>query len=374
MNEAKNVTGELINDWMDNTNGPVALHLKQKLVSVDEGERAVIFPPTYADIGYNVDTLADGTKVATIDSVGSQANRIEPVFKSVKDQDCKELNPRAALVPQIEIYYGNKKKISIFEVGHRLGDALIRCAGKGEVEKDGSDFDLRQAAQDAFNQLLDAHDATAIAKLAPTSLVFGVWDSRDTQAKLPRIVQSEIRAWDIEVIHRSAQYNPPVDYASLEVFGEEEKAKQEGDPKSPLAKRGFVHVPAGEALGGIIAHGLIERNVTINLIALRRLNGEDAKALQSYILGLSLVAATAPVDLFLRQGCLLVPGEGSTAEWKIVKRDGTRTPVLLNEEIARSYAASAAKCFGIGESRKVSFDKARAKEDAKKADKKGKSA
>ena len=56
---------------------------KQKLLPV-EGEGGVIFPPTYADIGYNIDTLSDGTKVATIDSVGSQANRMEPIFKAAK--------------------------------------------------------------------------------------------------------------------------------------------------------------------------------------------------------------------------------------------------------------------------------------------------
>ena len=33
-------------------------------------------------------------------------------------------------------------------------------------------------------------DPTPLAKIAPTSLVFGVWDSRDTQAKLPRLVAS----------------------------------------------------------------------------------------------------------------------------------------------------------------------------------------
>jgi hypothetical protein len=33
----------------------------RKLVPV-EGEGGVIFPPTYADIGYNIDTLSDGTK------------------------------------------------------------------------------------------------------------------------------------------------------------------------------------------------------------------------------------------------------------------------------------------------------------------------
>ena len=77
------LTAETINSWADDPNGPVALHLKQKLVPV-EGEGGVIFPPTYADIGYNIDTLSDGTKVCTIDSVGSQANRMEPIFKAAE--------------------------------------------------------------------------------------------------------------------------------------------------------------------------------------------------------------------------------------------------------------------------------------------------
>jgi CRISPR-associated protein Csb1 len=365
MTETITVTADMINNWADAMNGPVALHLKQKLVPAEEGEHAVIFPPTYADIGYNIDTLADGTKVATIDSVGSQANRVEPLFKEA---------PYSSLVPQIEIQYGEDKRVTIFDVGHRLGDAIIRCVGKGEVDKKGSDFDLRQAAQDAFNRLLDANDATLIAKLAPTSLVFGAWDSRDTQAKLPRIVQSVIRAWDIEELHRSAQYTPAVDYAALEVFGEEEKSRQEGDPKSPLAKRGFVHVPSGNALGGIIARGPIERDVTVNLVALRRLNGKDSQALRRYVLGLSLLAATAPLDPFLRQGCLLVPDANSHAQWKLVNRDGSRNAITLSETVVKDYAERTAKTFGIGPSRKVSFDKARAKEDAKKADKKAKTA
>jgi CRISPR-associated protein Csb1 len=373
MTEAINVTPELINDWADKMDGPVALHLKQKLVPVEEGEHAVIFPPTYADIGYNIDTLADGTKVAIIDSVGSQANRLEPIFKDA---------PYSSLVPQTEIHYGEGKKVTIFDVGHRLGDAIIRCVGKGEVDKKDSDFDLRHAAQDAFKHLLADNDATPIAKLAPTSLVFGVWDSRDTQAKLPRIVQSVIRAWDIEELHRSAQYTPGLDYAALEVFGEEEKATQEGDPKSALAKRGFVHVPSiwrddakkERVLGGIVARGPIERDVTVNLIALRRLDGENKQALRRYVLGLSLVVATAPFDPFLRQGCLLVPETNTSAQWKLVNRDGSRNRITLSEKVVEEYAEQTAKAFGVGPSRRVSFDKARAKEDAKKADKKAKTA
>jgi len=366
MTELQTLTPTMIDEWADKPDGPVALHLKQKLLPV-EGEGSVVFPPTYAgaksDGGptYNIDTLADGTKVATIDSVGAQANRMEPIFKD---------EPYASLVPQIEIVYGNEKRISILEAGHRLGDAIVRCVGKDEA----SGFDLRQAANDAFTLLLDAGDVSAIAKLAPTSLVFGAWDSRDTQAKLPRIVQSVIRAWNVDVLHRSAQYNPPIDYAAFDVFSEAEKAKQEGNPKSPLAQRGFVHVPAGEALGGIVVRDRIERNVTVNLVALRRLQGENGEALRRYVLGLSLVAATYPPDPFLRQGCLIVPDGETKQQWTLVERSGARKAVALNESTARGYATAAAKAFGVAQPRTLQFSKERAKEDAMKADKDAKKA
>ncbi len=347
------LTADIINSWADDPNGPVALHLKQKLVPV-EGEGGVIFPPTYADIGYNIDTLSDGTKVVTIDSVGSQANRMEPIFKR---------EPYSKLVPQIEIQYGNDKSISILEAGHRLGDALIRST------------ELQQQAQDAFKLLLDNNDASAIAKLAPTSLVFGVWDSRNTQAKLPRIVQSAVRAWDVDILRRSAQYTPALDYAALEVFSEEDKQEAEGNNKKPLAERGFVHVPATNARGGVVARGPIERDVTVNLVALRRLTGDNAQALRRYILGLSLVAAIEPMDAFLRQGCLLVPDERVPSQWILVGRKGGREPISLTDAVAQDYASSAATAFSVGENKIIAFDKARAKrdvEDTKKADKKPK--
>jgi len=280
--------------------------------------------------------------------VGSQANRMEPMFKQPD---------YASLVPQIEVDYGSGT-VSIFEVGHRLGDALIRSS------------DLKGEAQAAFKALLDSGNAQPIAKLAPTSLIFGVWDSRDTQAKLPRLVQSVIRAWDVDVLTRSAQYNPPIDYSALDVFSDEEKAKQEGDPKSPLAKRGFVHVPSGSAPGGIVCRNGIEQDITINLIALRRLQAEkpeDTTKLRSYLLGLSLVAATAPLDGFLRQGCLLVPS--TVAPWQVISRNGQRsTANALTHDFAKDYAAAKATAFGVGASKTgdnaVKFNKDLAKADA----------
>ena len=344
------LTPELLHVWADDPAGPVALYFRQELLPV-EGKGGVIFPPTYTDVGYNIDSLADGTKVATIDSVGSQANRMEPIFMR---------EPYARLVPQIDITYGDGKKKSILEAGHRLGDAVIRAT------------ELHDEARKAFAALLDSGDASKLAELAPTSLVFGVWDSRDTQAKLPRIVQSVIRAWDVEVLTRSAQYTPALDYATLEIFSEEEKAKAEGKNESPLAQRGFVHVPATGNPGGIIARGPIVREVTLNLIALRRLGGNRAEVLRRYILGLSLVAAAGPMDAFLRQGCLLVPDTAAAWAWTLVGRKGQRDPVALDENLINAYAETAARDFGVKPSRTIAFDKARAKQDAKKADKKAK--
>jgi CRISPR-associated protein Csb1 len=355
----RSLTTATINSWADKSDGPVALHLKQTLLPV-EGAGAVIFPPTYA-VGedrspYNIDTLSDGTKVCTIDSVGSQANRMEPIFK---------VAPHSQLVPQIDIAYGNDRKISIFEAGHRLGDAIIRTS------KDDA-FDLPRAAREAFDEFRRGN-ATELAKLAPTSLVFGVWDSRDTQAKLPRIVQSVIRAWDVSELKRSAQYNPALDYAALGVFSEDAKRKAESKAESPQAQRGFVHVPAVAAHGGIVARGPIQRDVTVNLVALRRLDGVKGSALRRYILGLALIAAIEPMDGFLRAGCLLTLDPASDTEWRLVHRDGRRVPVTLDRVAVRNYAHSRAKEFGKGSDRLVTFLPELARDDVGKADKKTKS-
>ncbi len=338
---------EFFNTLADDLAGPVAIVLRQHLLPV-EGEGAVIFPPTYAVIGYDISIMADGTKVASIDSVGSQANRIEPVFKRREGDPAYRL---AKLVPQIDITYGNERTRSLLDVGHRLGDAVVRSTA------------LAEDAKTAFKSLFERGDVTQIAKLAPTSLVFGIWDSRDTQAKLPRLVMSVIRAWDVSEFKRSAQYNPALDYAALEVFSDDDKKKAEGKAESPLAQRGFVHVPSVGAPGGVVANGPIIRDVTLNLVALRRLKGDDTRALRRYILGLCLVAAAEPVEAFLRQGCLLTPDPDHKAEWNIVARDGKRSMIALTAENALDYAEAAAKAFGIGADRTVKFDKALAKKD-----------
>jgi len=356
---------DIINAWADDLRGPVALHLRETLVAV-EGPGAVVFPPTYAmddkrnGAPYAIDTLADGTKVVQMDSVGSQANRMEPLFR--RSPKGRPTNPLAALVPQVEVLVPDGPQVSILEVGHRLGDALIRAS------------DLKDETERAFADFAERGDATGIAKLAPTSLVFGAWDSRGEGAKLPRLVQSVVRAWNVDVLRRSAQYTPAIDYAKYDVFSDEDKEKAEGNTKSPLAQRGFVHVPAVDTHGGVLVRGAIYRDVTINLVALRQLGAPSKDAeLRRYILGLALVAATEPQDGFLRQGCLLTPDPEAAKSWTVVSRDGTRADVALDSDSALAYARDVAQAFGVGESREVRFSKDRAKADIpQKTDKKKK--
>jgi CRISPR-associated protein Csb1 len=351
---AETVTVSRLRAWADEVHdpeAPVALHLRQDLEPV-EGKGAVIFPPTYADIGYNIDVLTDGTQVATIDSVGSQANRMEPIF----------LRPDLAnLVPQIDIVYGNDRTVSLLKAGHRLGDAIVRCT------------ELQAEAQQAFRAFLERGDATEIARISPTSIVHGAWDSRDTQAKLPRILQSVIRAWDVSDLKRAAQYGPAIDYAAAGVFSDEDKEKAQGNTKNPLAQRGYVHVPSTGQHGGIVASGPIRRDVTVNLSALRKLDGESGQALRRYILGLALIEAVEPLDPDLRSGCLLVEDPASPPVWSAVRRRGGRSLITLSPEVVKEFATSSAGEFGVGKNRRLTFDPKRAREDvADKADKKSK--
>lgn len=345
-------------DGYVNDGGPAALVIREHLMPV-EGEDGVVFPATFAagdgfPGGYNIDTDASGKNVCLIDSVGSQANRIEPLFMQGKYRH---------LVPQIVVKAG-EREVNILEAGHRAGDALVRCS------------ELQQELQDAFKAVL-AGNAEPLARIAPTSLVFGVWDSRDTQAKLPRLVASTVRALDVRRLTRGAVYIPPLDYAALDVFSEEDKAKAEGNNKSPLAQRGFVHSPASGSHGGVIADGGIRRDATLGLAALRLLrvgtDEEKTLVLRRYILGLSLVAFTPRPASYLRQGCTLVLNPDEPREVVEVHPDGKRVPCDITHEAALAFATAAAGAFGVGENRTVDFQKERAKRDVKGDDAKGKS-
>lgn len=324
-----------------------AIVIREPLVPV-EGADGVIFPSTFAAAedkrvfpgGYNIDPPEGDKNVCLVDSVGSQANRIEPIF--AKPQ-------YAGLVPQVVITAG-EKSVNLLEAGHRAGDAIVRCTP------------LQKTLQEAFKSVLKG-DAMKLAKVAPTSLVFGVWDSRDTQAKLPRLVASTIRAFNVQKLTRSAQFNPAADYIGLGLLEDTTDKKL----KDAYSERGFIHVPATGSPGGVIAGGGIRRDATFSLAALRLLAaGDDLNQtlkLRRYVFGLSVVALTAPPQTYLRQGCNLVPDIDNPRKATLVNADGSREDFRLTHEQAIAFARLAAKEFGIGEAQSVKFDSDLAKKD-----------
>lgn len=330
--------------WLDDS-GPAALVIREHLMPV-EGHDGVLFPSTFAASedrtfkgGYNIDSFPDGTNVCLIDSVGSQANRIEPLFMK------KEY---AGLVPQIVVKAGSKK-VNLLEAGHRAGDAIIRCST------------LQKELEEAF-RAVQTGNAELMSKIAPTSLVFGVWDSRETQAKLPRLIDSKIRAYNVRELTRSAVYAPPVNYSSEELLQEPDDLRDaEGKIKSkhPFSQRGFVNALASATHGGVIATGGVRRDATLHLAALRLLTAGDNEkqtlALRRYILGLALTAFTSPPSGYLRQGCNLVRDPDKSPELKAVFNDGRRETAAVQHNEALEYAKATAKVFGIDPNRTITF-------------------
>ncbi len=366
------VTTDLLGKWATDPAEPVALHLRQRLlpVTANDGEPGIIYPPTYADIGYCIDELADGKRVALIDSVGSQANRMEPIFKD-KFTDGNAGNA-LWLVPQIEIVLSpvkpkkqekgseqaHQERRSLLDLAHRSADAVVQSCPT-----------LKTMFESAF-QSLRRGDAGPLCALAPTSLVFGVWDSRGGSGeKRPRLVRSIIRAWDVDVLHAAAQFN-----SVWKALDEDQQGELETEAKAKkvkLSEKGFADAPAvfkaktklpkyvdgapnpeARVLGGVLVRDRIEREVTVNLLALRNLRGaspDETAKIQKYLLGLALLAATHEIDLFLREGCHLRYAT-TDDDWYAVPRRGTTTDkVNLGSTTARSvilqFTLDAAKPF-----------------------------
>jgi CRISPR-associated protein Csb1 len=330
---------EQFDSWLKDDSPVAALVIRQWLVPI-EGKGAVIFPPTYPiegeNAGYNIDRFEDGSSVCQIDSVGSQANRMEPIFKRQR---------YSKLVPQVIIHAG-ENEVNLLDAGHRAADAIVRFSH------------LKEELETAFRALQNQGNAEPLARVAPTTLVFGAWDSRGTQAKVPRIVRSVVRAFQVDILHRSAQYIPPIDYVGAGLLDAPADKRQQDS----MSEQGLSHAPAAWTHGGVRVRedGEIRRDASLNLVAVRALgvpsqDGDGELRLRRYILGLSLVALTAPQETFLREGCQLVPDSEREAEWRLVQHDGRWTSFRLSHEEALAYAEAAAKAFGVGQNRKADF-------------------
>jgi CRISPR-associated protein Csb1 len=340
-----------------------AIVIRERLRPV-QGARGVFFPPTFAATGrgksdYQIDRFGpraddpegaqrDGVIASrcTVDSVPSQANRLE----------ARLLKYSGTWIPKVTIKGSRvgQGSIDLLEVGHRVGDAVVRYSKNGD--EDG--FEPFEAALQSYVK----GDAAPLARLAPTSLVFGHWDSRDsatkksTKSKARRLIRSEIVAYNVQRVTKRSQYwssiDPEVSQDLEQILKEAKEAAQE-DPntKNPASQLGMTDVPVPESPGGVIAFGPIERTAIIALSGMRALaafkesnqpgeteidtEGETeidtgkTLALRRYLFALALASAADPGVWDLREGCILVRESRTDENKKVVADPSAFTAVKV---------------------------------------------
>ena len=140
----------------------VALTYRQVLEPV-EGRGAPVHPPTYPGprgkraredecrAEYAINEIGNGVRICELDTVQSQANRMESSYRGAL----------AGVIPRHVVEAGGHRA-DLTELPHRLADASIRAT------------DLAAAIRGCF-EAFAAGDAVPLARLAPTSLVYGAW-------------------------------------------------------------------------------------------------------------------------------------------------------------------------------------------------------
>jgi CRISPR-associated protein Csb1 len=378
-----------------------AIVIRELLRPVD-GPRGAFFPPTFAGIGQGkksdyhivrIGPMADDPERAsrdgltanrcTVDSVPSQANRLES----------RLLRYSGKYIPKVTISGSRVGEglLDLLEVGHRVGDAVLRYT---------SDNGYQQ-----FRNALGAFvkgDSSPLTHLAPTSLVFGHWDSRPggTKSKARRILRSEIVAYNVARATKRSQYWSSVDPEVNEELGQilaeaKEAASHDPETKNPASQLGMTDVPAPESPGGVIAFGNIERTSIIALSGLRALTAFDAPGsagesdeavsqrsaisdhatlnLRRYLFALALAAVANTGVWDLREGCILVRNgpkpTGDLADGDapialmLVSYTGKEEPFALPSDV-EAYLREAADAFfskGLPKAASLTFDPAGAR-------------
>jgi len=315
-----------------------------------------------------------------VDTVESQANRLEVLFK--------ERYPD--LVPQVVLKIktkGEPIEINLLDMGHRVADGLVRFSQlKGEIDE-------------AFKEFQKGNHLP-LARISPTSLIFGFWDSRETGTKWPRLLRSEIWAYNVLQLSRKGQYVPALtrefkpqdewkvytEQLGIEEFEKVKEEEGEDKLKEVLSSIGLSSVPWPQMNNAfrLADGGRIERIASLHLVGLRsikvknekgEIDKEKTERLRKYILGLSLVLITYPQNYNLRQGCLLRRKGNPTFEK--VYPDGRSLPLHITHEEALEFARETVedvKRIGISfEKRELSveFSRERVQEEIEKAEKRG---
>lgn len=307
-----------------------------------------VFPPTYKDAKYAVETRTIGGERVTcvhLDSVQSQANRMElALLNAIRRQRIS--------MPLIEVRFPTDDEllrqigaITHLEAPHRIADAILR-----DSELDGIRF--RESDVGSVLDTASLANATGLFGVSPTSLVFGLWDSTGPLgglgAKFQRVVASEIVAVDAELGVRTESRIDPLGIKrdiGLLYVDDKTKGTWTTEPELPNGKKrerfnkdgkpsninhGNIPPSISEANGGVTFDYALQ-TVVISLPAIRRLHfplgtgiaTDDVDgAARSVLAAISVLAPLLAIaeGLDLRTRTLLVPEKPGT--WEVIEPTG----------------------------------------------------
>lgn len=392
----------------------MTMHQLQTAVSDDVAVRFVarlqpvggrgdkVFPPTYAGGQYaieeRIDEHGEVKKVVLLDSVQSQANRMEQALLAAHRAGRVQL----PLVTVDFSGHGELREIgeiTVLDAPHRLADAILR-----DSMLNGALFPSTPQGQ--VLRRATPRNATALFRLCPVALLFGVWESTGATGglgvKFQRAIVSEIVGIGAVVGRKTASRIDPLQIGRIPIYearepeGEirwtanETSAVQDGtNPDgSPKYKR-FKTSSRAKGVPSEINHGNVTPDMTrhrgegvrlgrdlegqqriirdrdelpggvtfeyakhtavLSLAALRKLHfpldGSQDGSLQARTvlaaLGLFALTELRRNDYDLRSRCALVLEGAPTLE--IVKRDGTTQSFELDEATAECLLGEAVR-------------------------------
>lgn len=320
-----------------------------------------IFPPTHAvddkikkpGAKYAFETRRIDGHDATcvlIDSVQSQANRMEEALQTLWSE-------RRISLPVVSVDFSSVApevgRVTSLTAPHRIADALLRDSLlNGQLFRFS---DIGRSFTDASTR-----NATALFKVCPTGLVFGLWDSTGPKgglgAKFQRALVSEIVGINAENGSKTASRIDPLNIAKDSAIlykaadgnemwtanpDEAEKDKNGGPVKvgkdekagKPSAVLHGNIAPSIDSVAGGVTIDEAKHTVVLSLASLRRLGfstgAEEARTVLA-ALGLLAVFAAESRGYDLRSRCLLVPKNGSALKLEAVARDGSTTDLELD--------------------------------------------
>ncbi len=322
-----------------------------------------IFPPTYPGERNNdpprhvfEQRRFGGQNVlcVLIDSVQSQANRLEEGLKAAREAG--KLSFPVIAVDFSKTDLKDIGRITTLDAPHRVFDAIVR-----DSEIGGKRF-FKETADGKRLVGAKPQHARAVFELSPTALIFGAWNSTGEGgglgAKFPRTVVSEIIGVGVAVEpdlrtgelkpsgHRTGSRVDPLGIRSgVRVYKTPDGDWSLTPPKNPKEAREVRPsevnhsniAPSVEPLGVSIDYAL--HTFVLSFAALRRLrfivgnelnDGDVAARTALAALGLAAGLAQDRAGYFLRSRCDLVPEDGTPEAFEIVRSSGVTEAYSLD--------------------------------------------